>query len=138
MGLILDTCVFLEAALEHKPIDYTQWQRFGNAYMCATSVSDLLVGVQMAKTATLSIKRSTYVEAILARISVLPYTEKVARTHAKLYAMLVKREEIVISHDLIVAATALTYDYAIVTKDVDNFNKISGLKIISYETLEVK
>jgi predicted nucleic acid-binding protein len=137
MGLILDTCVFLEATLEHTPIDYTQWQRFGNAYMCATSVSDLLIGVQMAKNASLAMKRSAYVEAIITRISVLPFTEEVARNHAKIYAILVKREELIPSHDLIVAATALTHDYAIVTKDVANFNKIPGLKIISYETSEV-
>ncbi len=132
MGLILDTCVFLDAVVAHKPVDYTQWQRFGNAYLCATSVSDLLIGVQMAKTAALAAKRSAFVEAIVTTISILPFSEEVARAHAKLYATLLKQENMINTHDLIIAATALAYDYALVTKEVSNFDKISGLKVISY------
>ena len=56
----------------------------------------------------------------------------VARTYARLWGSLSLQGITVGSHDLIIAATALSMDYTIITANTRDFRKIEGLK---FETL---
>jgi predicted nucleic acid-binding protein len=69
------------------------------------------------------------VESVLSALPVLPVTLEVARLHSQLWADLERRGEIIGAHDLLIAATALTHDLAVVTGNHRHFGKVAGLKI---------
>jgi len=136
MGLILDTCVFIDAERNKHSIDFNQWLGEELAYISAITASELLAGVFLAKSEARRLKRSAFVEAILARIPVLPFTEEVARMHAEIYALLHSKGSLIGAHDLIIAATALAQGYSLLTRNKAEFERIAGLNVIYYEVQE--
>lgn len=134
MGLIIDTCIFIEAERHSKLIDFNKWSEFGDTYISAMTVSELLMGVHRANSKARHIKRSAFVEAIIGKIPILDFTKDTARIHAELFAYLAEEGKLIGSHDLIIAATAMVNDCALLTKNHDEFNRIPGLKIANLTT----
>lgn len=130
MGLIVDTCIFIQAEKQNNPIDLRQW-REEIVYISAITASELLVGVHRADTQARRLKRTAFVEAILLRVPVLDFTLEAARIHAELYAQLTTQGNIIGAHDLIIAATALAHDYTLITNNHTEFRRVPGLKIES-------
>ncbi len=134
MGLIIDTNVFIDA--EHHRLvfkELTVLSEYGEAYIAAITVSELLAGVHLAKTLDVRIQRSAFVEGVLSAIPCLPFEEAVARTYAELYAHFLQSnpriQRLPNVHDLQIAATAITNGFAVLTNNVQDFGKIPGLKI---------
>lgn len=124
-----DTCIFIQAEKQGDiAIDFSQWDK-EIIYISAITASELLVGVHRANTQARRLKRTAFVDAILARIPVIDFTLEVARIHAKLYAHLAKQGKMIGSHDLIIAATALAHDYTLITYNHHEFKRVPGLKI---------
>lgn len=136
MGLILDTNVFIDleqGRLQQAAVPSLQTEP---VFMAAITVSELLAGVKLAKTAEEHIRRHTSVENILSHVPVLEFDTEVARTYAELYAHALsqtKRSNLNV-HDLQIAATALAYGYSLLTTNTDDFKGIPGLKVINPET----
>jgi tRNA(fMet)-specific endonuclease VapC len=97
--------------------------------LAAITVSELLHGVHRANQATVKARREAFVETILATLAVLPFDERVARIHARLWATLAAKGTNVAAHDLIIAATALAYGWSVATQDTRSFPKVPGLKV---------
>ena len=132
MGLVIDTNVFINAENGRFELGtLVRYADYGEAYIAAVTVSELLTGVHMAKTAAIRVRRSAFVEGVLSGVPTLDFTEEVARTYAELYAhFLRKRTKPSNSvHDLQIAATAITYGYAVLTSNIDDFKKVPGLKV---------
>ena len=130
MGLVIDTNVFINAENDRFDLDtLAQYANYGEAYIAAVTVSELLTGVHMAKSTAIRVKRSAFVEGVLNGVPVLDFTEEVARTYAELYAHFLKKRAKPSStvHDLQIAATAITFGYAVLTSNVGDFKKIPGL-----------
>ena len=130
MGLVIDTNVFINAENDRFDLDtLAQYADYGEAYIAAATVSELLTGVHMAKTTAIRVKRSAFVEGVLHGVPVLDFTEEVARTYAELYAHFLKKRAKPSStvHDLQIAATAITFGYAVLTSNVGDFKNIPGL-----------
>jgi predicted nucleic acid-binding protein len=129
MGVIFDTSEII--AIERKShdiqrvIDGREDEQFG---ISVITVAELLRGVERADTQTRKIKRQAFVEKVIEFFPVFPMDTAVARTYARLWAALSSRGITVGSHDLIIAATALSMDYTIVTANTRDFGKIEGLK----------
>jgi tRNA(fMet)-specific endonuclease VapC len=66
---------------------------------------------------------------LLAQMLVIAFDRTVARVHASLWAELAKRSVAVGERDLMVAATAIAKDYALLTRDERSFPRIQGLKV---------
>jgi hypothetical protein len=94
-------------------------------------MSELLLGVHLAKTPAVRIRRSAYVEGIISVMPILDFNQEVARTYAELYAHFIrprsKKEGNV--HDLQIAATAIAHGYAVLTHNVADFKKIPGITL---------
>jgi len=73
--------------------------------------------------------RQAFVEKVIEAIPVFPFDVGVARIYARVWASLVRRGFNVGSHDLIIAATALSLDYTVVTANKRDFEKIEGLRL---------
>jgi len=129
MGVVLDSGVFIRAE-RRGAVDFSQWASYGPAYISAVTVSELLVGVHRADTEARRVKRSAFVEAVLARLPVLDFTVEVARVHAGLFAALARQGQLIGAHDLIIAATALSHGCAVLTTNPSEFGRVPGLEVI--------
>ncbi len=130
MGVIFDTSEII--SIERKSYDISRIaagrenEPFG---MSVITVAELLHGVERADTHTRKIKRQAFVEKVIEFFPVFPLDISVARTYARLWASLASQGITVGSHDLIIAATALSLDYTIITSNTRDFKKIEGLKL---------
>ncbi len=131
MGLMLDTNVFIYSERSGSPIDFSQWKKHGDVYISAVTVSELLVGVHYANSEARKARRSAFVESILGKVPVLDFNTEVARVHAELYATLAKQGQMIGAHDLIIAATALVHSCIVLSENINEFERVPGLEIIS-------
>lgn len=130
MALLIDTSIFI--AIERNgeaPAEVLQ--RLGDQPLALSAItaSELLHGVHRADGALRRGRRERFVEAVLKSVAILPFTLDVARVHARLWADLQSRGEIIGAHDLLIAATALAEDRILVTRDQRHFGKVEGLKL---------
>ena len=70
-------------------------------------------------------------EASLTRFDIIPYTYEIAKRAAEIDAKLVKAGEVIPFPDVVIAATAITYNLKLVTRD-EHFKKIERLRVESY------
>lgn len=133
MGLVIDTNVFINA--ENGRLDLTSLDTFsdnGDAYIAAITVSELLTGVHLARTADIRIRRSAFAEGIIAKLPVLEFNEEVARCYGELYAHFLRPRAKATTnvHDLQIAATCIAHGFAVLTSNVADYNKVPGLNIV--------
>jgi len=133
VGLVIDTNVFIDA--ENGRLDLgsiVSLSDYGDAYIAAVTVSELLTGVHLARTSTIRIQRSAFVEGIIANIPVLEFNEEVARCYGELYALFLKPRAKANTnvHDLQIAATCIAHGFTLLTSNVADFKKVPGLEII--------
>lgn len=134
MGIVVDSGVFI------------LWERRGHTvaarlaeldrpgFISVASASELLVGVHRANTPERREKRSRFVEGILKRFPILGIELHVARIHAVLAAELAQKGTTIGYQDLWIAATALNYDYAVMTTNAREFSRIQNLEVIPIDT----
>jgi len=94
------------------------------------TVSELLHGVHRA-TGARRMRRRAFVEHLLAGIEAIPVTQAVARVHAEIWAELSATGRVLGSHDLWIAATALTYGLGLVTGNARDFERVPGLRLLA-------
>ncbi len=134
MGLIIDSNFFID--VENKRLKLNNLDKFseyGEAYIAAITVSELLAGVHLATSIEQRINRSAFVEGILSKIPVLEFNEETARSYSEIYAYFLKlrNKPAANVHDLQIAATALTHGFAVLTSNVSDFDKIPGLIVLT-------
>jgi len=93
------------------------------------TMAELLHGVERADTETRRIKRQAFVEKVIELFPVFPFDSGVARIYARIWASLLQRGFTVGAHDLIIAATAISLDYTVITANRRDFEKIEGLRL---------
>ncbi|RLE93907.1 MAG: type II toxin-antitoxin system VapC family toxin [Thermoprotei archaeon] len=71
-------------------------------------------------------------ESELARFDIIPYTDKIAKKSAEITAYLYKKGEPIGFADTIIAATAITNNLKLVTRNIKHFSKIPELEIVTY------
>jgi tRNA(fMet)-specific endonuclease VapC len=91
-----------------------------------------LVGVHLANSQARRNQRQAFVEGVLMLFPVLDFSASSARIHAELYASLRQKGKLIGAHDLIIAATALQHGFAVLTVNVREFKRISGLNVIPF------
>ena len=133
MGLVIDTNVFINA--ENGRLDLTSLDTFsdnGDAYIAAITVSELLTGVHLARTADIRIRRSAFAEGIISKLPVLEFNEEVARCYGELYAHFLRPRAKATTnvHDLQIAATCIAHGFAVLTTNVADYKKVPGLNIV--------
>jgi len=132
MGLVIDTNVFIDAENGRVNLNDLDFSDYGDAFIAAITVSELLTGVHLSKTPDSRIQRSAFVEGIIAHIPVLAFNEEVARCYGELYAHFLKPRAKANAnvHDLQIAATCIAYGCALLTSNVADYKKVPGLNIV--------
>ena len=131
MGLLIDTDVWVLAEKSGATPNFVQWAAYEGAYLSSVSASELLVGVERAKTAKRRALRSAFVEHLLSSIPVLEFSLPVARTHARMIAALPKNQTAG-AHDALIAATAIHHGFGLLTRNVADFRIFPGLQLEAY------
>ena len=130
MGILIDTSVLV--ALERSGVSAAAVPvglRDERAFLAAITASELLHGVHRADGAARRARRSAFVEALLDLLPVLSFDLTAARVHAGLWAELRERGEMIGSHDLLIAATALAGGLVLLTHNTREFGRIVGLRL---------
>jgi tRNA(fMet)-specific endonuclease VapC len=97
--------------------------------IAAVTASELLHGVERAVDAGRKARRQQHVERILASIFVQSFDLPQARYRARIWADLVSRGMMIGSHDLLIAATALSLGHDVGTLNVSEFRRVAGLNV---------
>ncbi len=133
MGLVIDTDVLILAERSQSALDFGRFQDEGTAYISAITASELLVGVHRAQDPGVRARRTAFVEALLSALPALPVDLETARVHAQLLSQLPAQETIG-AHDALIGATALRYGYAVLTRNVKDFRKLAGVRVLEFRS----
>ena len=129
MGRLIDSSVFI--TLERRGLSLAALPISGSETVALASVtaSELLVGVHRAGDASRRARRESFVESVLAAVPVAPFDLLVARTHARLSAELAAAGNRIGEHDAMIAATALTHGFSVLTENRRDFDRVAGLVV---------
>lgn len=130
MEIILDADVIISG--EKEIFDLPGWleSRADDRFeIAAITVAELWHGVERASAAHRA-GRQKYLEALVAVLPVIPYTEETAYFHARIWSNLETSGKIIGAYDLIVAATALQRGSTVATFNRRHFSQVKGLAII--------
>jgi tRNA(fMet)-specific endonuclease VapC len=128
MGLILDTSVLVAARRRRFDLA-AALEAYGDLEVgiAAITAAELVRGVSAGREPAAA--RRLYVDRILEDVPVVPFGLAEAREYGRIWADLRPRQSSVDPHSLMVAATALTLDWALMTLDPARFEGIDGLVI---------
>lgn len=135
MGLLIDSSVLIAA--ERGRIQLRNVIAGSGEESLAISVitaSELLHGIHRAKTLDQASKRQQFANFVLDLFPVIPIDLEVARYHARVWAGLQARGEMIGAHDLLIAASALAVDYTVVTFNIDEFRRVPALRVLNPPT----
>ena len=100
--------------------------------MAAISASELLHGVHRLRGAVARTRAERFVEHVLDVIPIIPFDLEIARVHARLDAELSESGVAIGDADLMIAATAVSLDYRVATRDLRSFPRIKGLDVVRW------
>jgi tRNA(fMet)-specific endonuclease VapC len=131
LGTLVDTSVLIAAQRAEIDLRKAIATDGDDLVAIATiSASELLHGPHRLTNAVARARAERQIEALLTHVSIVDFDLDIARLHARLGADLAVQGTAVGAHDLIIAATALSLDYRIATRDKRSFPKIPGLAVV--------
>jgi len=136
MGVIIDSSVSIAAERRRESvpkliesIELAAGDQ--DAALSAIGLTELIHGIYRASTSAVRLVREKYVEELLANFTVYPYTTETAMVAGRIDGEQRKRGIIVPFGDLLIGATALSLDFAVMTVNVRHFRLIPGLSILA-------
>lgn len=130
MGTLIDSSSLIAAERGELDLDKIIRESFDDEVaMAAITASELLHGVHRLKGGVKQAKAERFVEELMDRLPVMPFDLAAARAHARLGAELAARGTPIGPHDLMIAATAVSIDFAVATRDLRSFPRIAGLTL---------
>jgi tRNA(fMet)-specific endonuclease VapC len=136
MALLIDADVIIQA--ERKALDLDAWLRSQpdeEIKIAAITVAELWQSVERA-TGEHRVRRQNFLLRALPVFEVVPYSEKAAIEHARMWADSETTGQRISPHDLILAATAIECGAAVVTFNARRFAAIPGLTVITPSVAE--
>jgi predicted nucleic acid-binding protein len=128
--LVVDTSVLVEVERGSLPPDALHKIQPGvRLAVSAITVSELLHGYHRAQPKSRRLARERFISSLLAELEILPIDLRVAREHARIWAELAERGEMIGPYDLLIAATALAYRVPLATLNDREFRKVKGLEV---------
>jgi len=130
MALLIDADVIIQA--ERKAIDLEAWLRSQaneEIKLAAITVAELWQSAERA-TGIHRSRRQKFLQHVLLAFEVVPYAEKAAFEHARLWADMEATGQLMSPYDLILAATARECGATIVTFNPRRFAAVPGLTVL--------
>ena len=130
MAFLIDADVIIQA--ERRAFDFSAWLRAHpdeEIRLAAITVAELGRSVERA-TGVRRARRQKYLQHALPVFEVVPFGEKAAVEHARLWADIESAGQRMSPHDLILAATARESGATIVTLNTKRFAAVPGLTVL--------
>lgn len=130
MAIILDADVIIQG--EKGTFDLKSWLQANSAEqfeIAAITIAELWHGVERGAGA-IRARREKYLQSIVGRIPIIPYTEETGYEHARIWAQLESSGKMIGDYDVIVAATAMERGSSVATFNRKHFSAIAGLTVI--------
>jgi tRNA(fMet)-specific endonuclease VapC len=130
MTLLIDGDVIIQA--ERRAIDLETWLRARpdeEIKLASITVAELWQSTERASGVHRA-RRQQFLQRVLLAFEVVPYTERAALEHARLWADVEATGQRMSPHDLILAATARDCGAAIVTFNTRRFSPVLGLTVL--------
>jgi tRNA(fMet)-specific endonuclease VapC len=130
MGLILDTNFIIVAEREAKRGVTTTIDRFFASRVKESFYITFTVAGELACGQSASPKRDW--ERLCRPYPILPWSAEVSWQYGEIYRALAAKGQLIGANDMWIAATALVHGMGVVTNNVDEFSRISGLTVVPY------
>jgi tRNA(fMet)-specific endonuclease VapC len=128
VGLVIDSSLFIASERGRFSLgDFLAAHPADLLLIAAITASELLHGCIRATDAVVRERRVRFVEKVLQNYAVLPFGLAEAREHARLWAELETRGQIIGERDLQIAATARVNGHGAATLNRKEFARVPGL-----------
>ncbi len=130
MAVLIDASILIEAERGRLELgSHVARHADEESFLSVITASELLHGVHRATRPDVRAKRSAFVEGILERFPLLSVDLACARAHAQIWAELRQAGTIIGPHDLWLAATCVAHGLTMVTANIREFERVSGLAV---------
>ncbi len=128
MAYLLDTCVIIDLVRGNQEvINHLKSNLPRDIYI--STITELELRFGLAQSPNLMSRSKAVIQAFLSEVSILAFRSAESQIAANLrYELKIKGTPIG-AYDILIAATALTYDLVLVTSNEKEFNRIVELKI---------
>jgi len=135
MGLILDSSVVIAAERRGETVEQLIARILRatgdqDAALSAVGLTELVHGVHRASTPEVRLRRESFLNELLADLTVYPYTKETALLAGRLDAEQQSRGVVIPFADLLIGATALVLGYSVLTVNDRHFGRIPGLTVV--------
>ncbi len=135
MGLILDSSVVIASERRGETVErlierVVTVAGDQEAALSAIGLTELIHGLYRAKTPALRLHRQSFLDELLADMTVYPYTKETAMLAGKLDGEQQSKGVVIPFGDLLIGATALSLGFSVLTANLRHFQKIPGLSVM--------
>jgi tRNA(fMet)-specific endonuclease VapC len=130
VAILIDTSILVE--YERGRLDvpaHAAARATEEVFLSVIGASELLHGAHRATDPGIGARRCAFVEAILARFSVLEIDLETARAHAMLWSNMAHKGQMIGIHDSWLAATCIAHGLTLVTANLREFHRVPGLRV---------
>ena len=134
MGLILDTSVLIEAERTRGSISdlVLRLARTEEIAIAAVTLMEVSDGVARARDEATRVRRSEFVKGVREGLRVIPLNDEIAVSAGLLNGRLRRRGVTVGLADAMIAATAMSVGYGVLTLNGRHFEAFEGLRVVGF------
>ena len=130
--MILDSSVVIAAERRGDTVEQLIEQivnRIGDqeSALSAIGLTELIHGIYRARTPEVRLRRESFLNELLADLTVYPYTKETALLAGKIDGEQQSRGVVIPFGDLLIGATALSLGYQVLTGNLRDFQRVPGL-----------
>ncbi len=132
----LDTCLLINILRKKMPYVRRKMEACDPGFFAVPSVvyGELLLGAFKSNNPH---NAEMHVEKLVQPFEIVPFDARCARTYARIRADLEGRGRTIGPNDLIIAATALANEAVLVTSNVGEFKRVSGLRLEEWAEVDL-
>jgi len=134
VGLILDTSVLIEAERTRGSISdlVLRLARTEEIAIAAVTLMEVSDGVARARDEATRVRRSEFVKGVREGLRVIPLNDEIAVSAGLLNGRLRRRGVTVGLADAMIAATAMSVGYGVLTLNGRHFEAFEGLRVVGF------
>ena len=137
MGLILDSSIVIVAERRGDTVEkmiegIMRATGDQEAALSSVGLTELIHGIYRAKTPAQRLRRQSFLNELLADLTVYPYTKQTAMLAGKIDGEQQARGISIPFPDLLIGATAIFLGFSVLTANVRHFQLIPGLQVLHF------
>lgn len=137
MGLILDSSIVIAAERRGDTVERLVEAIIGStgdqeAALSAVGLTELIHGIYRAQTSAQRIRRQSFLDELLADLTVYPYTKQTAILAGKIDGEQQARGVSIPFPDLLIGVTAISLGFSVLTTNIRHFQLIPGLQVLQF------